>query len=387
MMEDYSSTAKALSLPISPRSPPLGERQAPRPSWSRHSSRLSRRGQNASPNSFGRAQSRKARILKSALKIQRKIILVFTGLPVYQQFIAALAFIFIAVSIIIFLIYNERIFGFLTPYAEKWRDTRGGWLILWVLTFIAAFPPVFGYSTTITMAGFIFGFPNGWFIVATATVCGSLVAFVASRTILSDYVHRMLRQDKRFEALASTLKHDGLKVLCMIRFCPLPYSISNAAMSTFPTVHPASFALATAIASPKLLIHVFIGSRMAAIADSGQGRHLDAGTKVINYISILTSLALGTAVSWIIYKRTIARARELEFTELQGGMFDSSLNLLSDTDQIYRDSVEEDQVSSQLHSDLASHRSTSGQTEGDNSDYIDFDVPSDRAVLMGNTPA
>lgn len=130
-------------------------------------------------------------------------------------------------------------------------------------------------------------------------------------------MQRLVGKDKRFEALALTLKHDGLKILCMIRFCPLPYSLSNAAMSTFPTVHPLSFALATALASPKLLIHVFIGSRMAVIAESG-GK-MDAGTKAINYISIIVGGLLGAGVGWVIYQKTVSRARELENEELEEG--------------------------------------------------------------------
>lgn len=191
-------------------------------------------------------------------------------------------------------------------------------MILWMLTFISAFPPLIGYSTTITISGFVYGFPNGWFIVGSATVAGSVASFLASRTILSKYVHRLVGQDKRFEALALTLKHDGLKILCMIRFCPLPYSLSNAAMSTFPTVHPLSFALATLIASPKLLIHVFIGSRMAAIGERGE--KMDASTKAINWASIIIGGILGITVGYIIYQRTMARAAELEIEELEAGV-------------------------------------------------------------------
>lgn len=191
-------------------------------------------------------------------------------------------------------------------------------MILWMLTFISAFPPLIGYSTTITISGFVYGFPNGWFIVGSATVAGSVASFLASRTILSKYVHRLVGKDKRFEALALTLKHDGLKILCMIRFCPLPYSLSNAAMSTFPTVHPLSFALATLIASPKLLIHVFIGSRMAAIGERGE--KMDTSTKAINWASIIIGSILGITVGYIIYQRTMARAAELEIEELEAGV-------------------------------------------------------------------
>lgn len=260
--------------------------------------------------------------------------------------------------------YDEQIFGYLAPYAQKWRLIRGGWLILWILTFLTAFPPLFGYSTTITMSGFIYGFPNGWYIVASATVFGSLASFIASRTILSEYVQRLVGQDHRFKALASTLKHDGLKILCMIRLCPLPYSISNAAMSTFSTVQPFSFTLATAIASPKLLIHVFIGSRMAKIANAGDDHHLDSTSKIINYSSIVIGVVLGTTLGWIMYQRTMSRARELDTTELQEDAFDVPSDLLNSR-QLYSDTEENDIINLNI--------SSKGDCDEENHTYQDQD--------------
>ena len=46
---------------------------------------------------------------------------------------------------------------------------------------------------------------------------------------------------------------------------------------------------------------------------------MDASTKAINYISIILGGILGAAVGWIIYQKTIARARELEIAELEAG--------------------------------------------------------------------
>jgi len=247
------------------------------------------------------------------------VLATFKKLTPLQKILAIAALIGSVIFGILFLVYNEKIFGALAPAAKKWRHVNGGWMILWLLTFISAFPPLIGYSTTVTISGFVYGFPNGWFIVASATVVGSLASFLASRTILSKYVHKLVGKDKRFEALALTLKHDGLKILCMIRFCPLPYSLSNAAMSTFPTVHPLSFALATLIASPKLLIHVFIGSRMAAI---GEDQKMDTSTKIINWTSIIVGGVLGAGVGYFIYQKTISRAKELEIEELEAGRGD-----------------------------------------------------------------
>ena len=148
-----------------------------------------------------------------------------------------------------------------------------------------------------------------WLIAASASVVGSICSVIVSRTIFAGYVQRLVSHDKRFTALALTLKHDGLKLLVMIRLCPLPYSLCNGAMSTFPTVHPLMYGLATAIASFKLAIHVFIGGRLGDLAE--RGGKMDAGTKAVNYISIAFSLVLGVVIGWVIYQRYFALFSQL----------------------------------------------------------------------------
>lgn len=235
------------------------------------------------------------------------------GMTSVQLALSVIAGIVTIALAILFLVFSERIFAWLEPVAEKWKNLRGGWLILWAMTFATAFPPVIGYSTCLTLAGFVYGFPWGWPIVASATIIGSTCSFVVSRTLLSNFVNRLVANDKRYEALSLVLKHDGLKLLVMIRLCPLPYSISNGAISTFPTVQPLMFAAATAAATPKLLIAIFIGSRLAVIAKSGE--KMDTTTKAINWASIIFGVILGGLTGWIIYKRTLARSRQIESEE------------------------------------------------------------------------
>lgn len=164
-----------------------------------------------------------------------------------------------------------------------------------------------------TLAGFVYGFPKGWFIVAAGTLLGSTAAFLCCRYMFRDFAKKLVATDKRFAALSLTLKHDGVKLLCMIRLCPLPYSISNGAMSTFPTVTPWAFAFATALATPKLLLHIWIGARLAVLAAAEQ--KMDAKTKALNYGSIAFGVILGVCTGWVIYKRTLHRARQLEAEE------------------------------------------------------------------------
>ena len=152
-----------------------------------------------------------------------------------------------------------------------------------------------------------------WIVAASATVVGSTLSFLACRTILRRTVERLTATDTRFAALTQVIKHDGLKLLIMIRLCPLPYSLSNGAIATIPTVSWMAFALATAAASPKLLLPIYVGGKLADIAENG-GK-MDMMTKAISYISIIAGSAAGIGIGWVVYRQTQARARELEIEE------------------------------------------------------------------------
>ena len=71
--------------------------------------------------------------------------------------------------------------------------------------------------------------------------------------------------------------------------------------------------LATAFATPKLLLHCFVGSRLSAIAENGD--KMDTKTKIINYLGVIFGMGLGFATGYVIYVRTKARARALEAEE------------------------------------------------------------------------
>lgn len=152
---------------------------------------------------------------------------------------------------------------------------------------------------------------DSWIVAASATVVGSTLSFLACRTILRRTVERLTATDTRFAALTQVIKHDGLKLLIMVRLCPLPYSLSNGAIATIPTVNWVAFALATAAASPKLLLPVYIGGKLA---DIGEGE-MDMTTKAISYISIIAGSAAGIGIGWVVYRQTQARAQQLENEE------------------------------------------------------------------------
>lgn len=304
---DYE--ARALAIPIDDEE---DDQEAPLQSSLGQPQSFRRPRRTSTPISYSQMTTTQ-RWRHHASKLHRRALAHYNKLTLLQKVSLTLAGLISLVLTIIILIYNERIFAWLAPIAQKWRDMPGGWLILWGLIFLVSFPPLIGYSTLLSLSGFVYDFPGGWPIVASATLVGSAVGFVVSRYIIQGYVHRLMENDKRFAALALTIKHDGLKLLIMIRLCPLPYSLSNGALSTIPTVSLSHFALATAIVSPKLLVHVFVGAQLGRLAE--HGGEMDAKTKAVSYLSIILGSVLGVATGWIIWRQTSKRARELEERE------------------------------------------------------------------------
>ena len=156
-MTDYSSTARALALPVSPPRSPNIAHQGTQASWVRSSQSLTRNNQ-----AHGRRRSSFIdRCLNRLEKLWRRLFKMVEGMTSLQLAMSVIAGIVTITLAIVFLVFSEKIFAWLEPVAEKWKNLRGGWLILWAMTFATAFPPVIGYSTCLTLAGFVYGFPWG----------------------------------------------------------------------------------------------------------------------------------------------------------------------------------------------------------------------------------
>lgn len=155
MPADYSATARALALPTSPPDSPTLTHQQPRWSRRRGSDSLSR-----SQSSFGQSNSGiGARAYRQADRLGREMLRRFTP---FQLALLTVAGIVVFVLSILFLVFHEKFFAWLEPTAVKWKELRGGWCILWAMTFMTAFPPLVGYSTCFTLAGFVYGLPEGY---------------------------------------------------------------------------------------------------------------------------------------------------------------------------------------------------------------------------------
>ncbi|KAJ5892385.1 hypothetical protein N7504_009076 [Penicillium tannophilum] len=304
MPADYESTARALAVSPSSELHSASASDDEQPLWSRAGRRNSTRPESG---------NLRDRLMVKGKELYRQADERWKRMTFWQKVGFYVASLLVGASGIGFLVLTGKVFIWLGPVAERWEKSPLVAFVLWLCVFFVSFPPLLGWSTFGTVAGFIFGVWKGWLIYATATILGSTASFYVSRTVLSRFVTRLMEHDKRFAALALTLKYDGLKLLCMIRLCPLPYSICNGAISTFPTVQPLMYGLATAIISPKLLVPAFVGSRVRLLTE--KGGEMSAGTKAVNIISIIATISIGGGTAYYIYQRTLARAKELEAKE------------------------------------------------------------------------
>ncbi|KAK9317485.1 hypothetical protein V1522DRAFT_398168 [Lipomyces starkeyi] len=243
-------------------------------------------------------------------------------IPVRQKIFGGALLVFLGTLALLLLIFHRRVFGFIMPICESWSNMRGGVFLLFLLISVTSFPPVIGYTSAVTIAGMVYGIWEGWFIAAVATAIASYGCFVGCRVFFADFAHELAMNNRNFEALAFTLEHDGLKLLWMIRMSPLPFSFSNAALSTIHTISPRNFFIATVLATPKLFIPVFIGSRLRYFGDE----NADVGTKIANLFGIAIGAFVAAMTGWIIYHRTTERARYLRAQlELQQELRDEPL--------------------------------------------------------------
>ena len=157
VMSDYNSTARFLAQPISPPSHTSSQSRSrsQSPIYSRRSASSASR----------RRQTFKQRILDQSSSLLHRFTRTYSKLSPLQRILIICAGIVTIVLGILFLVYNERIFGALAPLAKKWRNIPAGWLILWAATFFVSFPPLIGYSTCVTLAGFVFGVWKGYVLL------------------------------------------------------------------------------------------------------------------------------------------------------------------------------------------------------------------------------
>lgn len=241
------------------------------------------------------------------------------SLSTIQRIYALVFLAFVLVFTFLFIFYHSVIFSIIEAWKSDLVDSNWKWLILVGVIAATSFPPLIGYSSSITLTGYVFGFTKGWGIAVLGSVVGATIAFVIYRQFLSNYAKRMSSSNQHFMALTAALDgKEGLTLLTMIRFCPFPFSLANAALSTIPSITYPRFMFATTVSTLRLMIYAFVGSRLAGLAEDPE---TDKKSKIVNWVGITGGLFLGILTGVIVYRRTkvIANRLAAERDAAEGG--------------------------------------------------------------------
>ncbi|KAF9994560.1 hypothetical protein BGZ80_003233 [Entomortierella chlamydospora] len=228
---------------------------------------------------------------------------------------------FVALMIGLFTGFHSKIFALLEALAGSIKGL-GPWgpPVIMLCLFATSFPPVIGYSSVITMAGYVYGFLFGFTIVFLAALSGAIVCFYFCRRWFKPQVRELLAKDKSLKSVVRTVERSGFRLLVLIRLAPYPFNIMNALLSA-THISIQTFALATALSLSKLTVHVYVGSTLSSLTgENGDGN--DDGTgepgnpsnghgKALKIVVMVLGVFLGFGVGayvWMVTKREIAIA-------------------------------------------------------------------------------
>ena len=111
-------------------------------------------------------------------------------------------------------------------------------VVLFVVLFtLVSFPFAFGYIVLNMMAGYLYGFVTGQFVVSVSVTFGLIISIGLCRRYFENYAHAHFTSSP-FVALMRVLEGpSGLKVMAMARLTPVPFGIQNALVAVrFTTV-------------------------------------------------------------------------------------------------------------------------------------------------------
>ncbi|KAJ6539253.1 hypothetical protein B0H19DRAFT_1178001 [Mycena capillaripes] len=236
----------------------------------------------------------------------------YLNLPFYAKIILWLWIVFeICLVIAIFIITPSRVAQFLYDNAEKLALHPLGWVAVSVLIIVVSFPPLHGHTTVSLLCGFGWGL-NGFFIAAPASLIGAGLVFFSLRYIFKDRLRTMSKGNEKWQALEAVVAAKGLPLIILIRMSPLPpWAYSAILFASIESVSLWQFLVATCFVFPKIFLHVFIGSRIAALSDGGQRGQMDTHTKVINGLLIGGGILIAFLASWLVYTLVQRHIRRL----------------------------------------------------------------------------
>lgn len=172
------------------------------------------------------------------------------------------------VAMILFVAFAGQLFPFFVKTADSIRDLGVlGMICMAAIIMLASLPPMIGYGTLNYVSGFIFGL-GGFIPSYLGALSGAALCWVITRLVLGDnYGETVKKTYPQWGVMERAIQQRGTRLLVLIRLAPYPYSIMNVLLASMRSIPLSSYLLTTAVALPKLIIHVYLGSTVHDLAD------------------------------------------------------------------------------------------------------------------------
>lgn len=168
-----NEAARALASPTENRHP---QQHAP---YTDSDFPLSNSSRSSSPTNHTyrtRLNSTASKLHQNTISTYRGAMSTYRSLSILQRVLLFVAGVLSLVVLGLFIRFGEGVFVWIEPLATRWREQTGGWAILWAATFVVSFPPLIGYSSCVTIAGFVFGVWKGYVSLFLFCFCMTRVA-------------------------------------------------------------------------------------------------------------------------------------------------------------------------------------------------------------------
>ncbi|KAI8985387.1 hypothetical protein BDB01DRAFT_849967 [Pilobolus umbonatus] len=189
------------------------------------------------------------------------------------------------------------------------RDTYYGLPLMMILSIITSVPPLFGLTAVTTTTGYIYGIRRSCVWITMGAFLGSLLCYgLVRRYNLHKYI--VLSDAKReiYESLEEAVGQNGLKMVILIRLCPIPWQLTNLILSMFPSVSWHNYLLASFLASFKVNMGLWIGQQLSTLSDPSDNN-------LIPRLSMLLGILLLGSVSYWIYHSTLHNIKRRKYSK------------------------------------------------------------------------
>jgi uncharacterized membrane protein YdjX (TVP38/TMEM64 family) len=165
------------------------------------------------------------------------------------------------------LLLAGRMAAVLLPGFTARLSGLGAWaplafLVGYILATVAFVP---GSILTLA-AGALFGLWKGTLLAFVAAALGAAAAFLVSRYLARDFVHRRLAGDQRAAAIDRAIGDHGRKVVFLLRLSPaFPFNLLNYALG-LTTVRFTDYLIASLGMLPGTFLYVYWGKAVGDVA-------------------------------------------------------------------------------------------------------------------------